>query len=374
MIADVVVFSLERWDEIWRRNQFIVRELLDLWPDARFLFVAPPVDVRIEKRPVRASLREIQAGRLWQLTPSKWLPRVAGPFADRSLYGQVDHACAALGFDQPALWVNDSVYAFYPDTGRLPTVYDITDDWLLLSIRPRDRRRRELREARLMNRAHGIVVCSRQLARSRGSVRTVHHVGNAVDIVRYQTPMPRPHDMPSGPTAVYVGTLQDDRLDIDLITALADQDLDCTSVLIGPDCLNASSRRRLSSRANVRILGPRPYQDVPGYLQHASVLIVPHRLSPFTESLDPIKAYECEAVGVVTVATPVAGFEESRRNIRIAPPTEWVSEVRRALVDAPETQPCATLPTWRERALLFSEVLEQAISDRLAPQGLQEGV
>ena len=49
---------------------------------------------------------------------------------------------------------------------------------------------------------------------------------------------------------------------------------------------------------------------MPGYLQHADVVIVPHVVSPFTESLDPIKAYECLAVGRPTVATPVPGFRE----------------------------------------------------------------
>ena len=49
-------------------------------------------------------------------------------------------------------------------------------------------------------------------------------------------------------------------------------------------------------RPNVHLLGARPYEDVPAYLQHADVVIVPHRVSPFTESLDPIKAYECLAI------------------------------------------------------------------------------
>ena len=39
-------------------------------------------------------------------------------------------------------------------------------------------------------------------------------------------------------------------------------------------------------------------------------MIVPHLVNPFTESLDPIKAYECLAAGRPTVATPVAGFRD----------------------------------------------------------------
>ncbi len=53
-----------------------------------------------------------------------------------------------------------------------------------------------------------------------------------------------------------------------------------------------------------------PTADVPAYLQHADVVIVPHLVSPFTESLDPIKAHECLAIDTPTVATPVPGFRE----------------------------------------------------------------
>ena len=45
------------------------------------------------------------------------------------------------------------------------------------------------------------------------------------------------------------------------------------------------------------------YEVVPSYLQHADVISIPHVVSPFTESLDPIKARECVAVGTPTVAT-----------------------------------------------------------------------
>ncbi len=66
------------------------------------------------------------------------------------------------------------------------------------------------------------------------------------------------------------------------------------------------------------MLGPRAYADVPAYLQHADIVIVPHLVTPFTESLDPIKAYECLAIETPTVATPVAGFRELAASIRVA--------------------------------------------------------
>ena len=44
-------------------------------------------------------------------------------------------------------------------------------------------------------------------------------------------------------------------------------------VLVGPDSLSASSSQRLRA-VGAAVLGARPYTAVPGYLQHADVLVV----------------------------------------------------------------------------------------------------
>jgi hypothetical protein len=71
---DLVVLSLEDWDDIWRRNQFLVDELLKLSPARRVLFVEPASDVlhamRTRTVPPRPGLRQItDDGRLWALRP-----------------------------------------------------------------------------------------------------------------------------------------------------------------------------------------------------------------------------------------------------------------------------------------------------------------
>src|SRR5205814_7982737 len=128
----------------------------------------------------------------------------------------------------------------------------------------------------------------------------------------FRRPRPRPADLPNGLVALYVGSLHEARLDVELVGDLARSLPQANIVLVGPNSLGAESRRLLSAETNVYLLGPRPYRDVPAYLQHAEVIIVPHRVTPFTESLDPIKAYECLADATPTVATHVAGFLEHR--------------------------------------------------------------
>ena len=114
-----------------------------------------------------------------------------------------------------------------------------------------------------------------------------------------------------GREVVYVGTLHGDRLDVGLCEAWRARSADAAhSCWSGPNALPAAEHARLA-RAGVMLLGPRTRDEVIAYLQHADVLVVPHVVTAFTDSLDPIKLYEYQAVGRPVVSTAVAGFREA---------------------------------------------------------------
>jgi hypothetical protein len=184
-----------------------------------------------------------------------------------------------------------------------------------------------------------------------------------VDVDHLRRPQPRPADLPPAPVAVYLGSLHESRLDVELVAEMAGAHPSLNIALVGPDGLAVESSRRLSSFTNVHLLGPRSYSEVPGYLQHASVIVVPHVVSPFTESLDPIKAYECLAMDAPTVATPVAGFREHPTEFHLAAREDFVRQVAEILEHpgpARRQQP----PSWHERARAFEAVLLRAASPR----------
>jgi glycosyltransferase involved in cell wall biosynthesis/GT2 family glycosyltransferase len=367
--AGIIVCSLEAWDQVWRRNQFLVRELLAADPNRRVLFVEPAHDVvhewrrRSGRRHVSGLRPLAEDGRIVRLEPRKVWPRILGPFADRSLRRQVVTAAAAVGFTRPDLWINDPSYAGLVDATDWPATYDVTDDWTKAGGPGRLRERVERREARLLDRAGSVVVCSDQLAGSRRQARPdLVVIPNAVDVAHLSRPRSRPADLPAAPVAVYMGTLHEDRLDVDLVARLASSRADLAIALIGPDSLSGSSRAALASHTNVHLMGPRPYAEVPGYLQHADVLVVPHVRSAFTESLDPIKAYECVAVGRPTVATPVAGFRDLGGSVVVAEPAAFLSAVDDALRGAPPLEPVDrdAVPSWSARAVAFAAALVAA--------------
>lgn len=369
-LRELVVCSLEPWDAIWRRNQHLVAELLRIEPHLRVLFVEPPADVAhaaLTERQLRVGRRlrrpgETDRPRLALVQPTKLLPRLAGPASDGLLFHAVVRAARRLGFSAPLLWVNDLAYAgLLPLTGW-PALYDVTDDWLSASCSERERHRRYRNEALLLQRAATVVACSPRLAADKGRARPVQLVTNGVDAERFREPAPRPGDLPTGPTAVYLGTLHEDRLDVALCEELARRlSTNATLVLIGPDALQPASRALLAATDRIAILGARPHEAVPAYLQHADVLVVPHVCTPFTESLDPLKAYEYRAVGRPVVTTPVAGFRGHGTPVTLAEPAGFADAVVSALRTGPPPPAVLPapddLPTWRQQAAAMRDAL-----------------
>lgn len=287
--------------------------------DLRVLFVEPaadPLHDLVSRRRPRGGMAPQAVpgyhGRLLRFRAVKLLPRRLDKRADERLARAVQRAAASADMREPVLWLNDPGAAPLARTTGWPTLYDITDDWLAADRAPAELERLQRDEGWLLANATAVVACSPELVRRKAPLRPgpIQLIPNAVDVDAYRISKPRPADLPDS-AAVYVGTLHTDRLDVALCesTAAALRGHG-TLVLVGPNALSADDTKRLES-AGVVILGARPHDEVIGYLQHADVLIVPHVVTPFTESLDPIKLYEYAAVGRPVVATPVAGFRDA---------------------------------------------------------------
>lgn len=376
-MTDLVVISLEAWDEVWRRNQHLVAGLLRADPELRVLFVEPPADplhdVAIRRVP-RFGARPRQVAseptdRLWTMRPVKLLPRRIDRGADRRLATSVVRTAARLGMPRPLLWINDPRAAVLASRTAWPTLYDMTDDWLVADRPPEERQRLAQGERTLLEAADEVVACSPELVRRKSPDRRgrpIELIRNAVDTEAYRRPHARPHDLPSGACAVYVGTVHADRFDVDLCVATAERlGRAVTTVLVGPLLLDASTTARLSA-AGVVLLGQRPHDEVVAYLQHAAVLIVPHRIDAFTDSLDPIKLYEYQAAGRPVVTTAVAGFRDADDpRIVVAEASDFADAVLRGVAAGPsESVESTPLADWSDRVAEMRAVIARL--DRVA--------
>jgi len=373
-IGDVVVLSLERWDDLWRRNQYLVAELCRADPGARVLFVEPAADPlhRLSRRGLPRPGRGLRAapavdgiapGRLLLHEPTKWLPRKVDPRVDDRLARGVERAARRAGLRRPVLWVNDPSGAAVVRRTGWPALYDVTDDWLAADRSPAEHARLVDDERTLLDRCAEVTVCSAGLVARKGAQRAVTLVTNGVDLDRYRDPYPRPADLPAGRVALYVGTVHPDRFDVPLLleTARALHGR-ARVVLVGPVVDLSPAEHADLARAGVVQLGPRPWTAVPAYLRHADVLLVPHVVDAFTDSLDPIKLYEYRAVERPVVSTPVAGFRDDP-GVRVGDAATFPALVVAALDDAAPPRedrldtPPPDVPTWRGQARLMRDAL-----------------
>lgn len=373
---ELVVISLEPWDRVWRRNQHLLAGLLLADPSLRVLVVEPAQDpvhrLRSGSAPrVGRGLRRgphiggVAVDNLWLLEPTKPLPRRVDSHQDERWAKQVEQAATRLGFTHPTLWANDPHGALVLERTGWPTLYDITDDWLQADRDAVTLARLTTHEATLMDRAAEVVVCSPSLVATKSKQRPVTLIHNAVDAAVTARPTARPEDLPPGSVAVYVGTLHSDRLDVRLCEQTAESIRDLgTLVLVGPDALTDRERERLDAAGVVR-LGAKDRRLVPAYLQHADVLVVPHVVDDFTDSLDPIKLYEYRAVGRPVVSTPVAGFREAADGrLQVVAAEDFTAAVS-SLLPATDSYPYGAetdVPTWAGRVTEMQSVLDRLAS------------
>jgi glycosyltransferase involved in cell wall biosynthesis len=272
-----------------------------------------------------------------------------------------------LRWDRPALWINDPRWAHLLASTDWRSLYDITDDWVQADRAAPEHDRLAAFDAELLTRCDEVVVCSPALVRSKGTSREVTLIRNAVDVDRYRSVYGRPADLPNAPIALYAGTLHEDRLDVELVIATARRLAETGGrlVLVGPNALTAQNTARLELSPAVVVLGSRPKDAIPAYLQHANALIVPHIIDGFTDSLDPIKLYEYLAVGRPIVSTAVAGFREQERvpGVLVAGGDGFADAVVEALSGWLPTVVRDGVPDWSDRGDEMSAVIRRLFAE-----------
>ena len=331
--GDIIFVSIENWDEVWRRNQFFVSEFARRAPGQRILFVGLDTDVTNDIRRGRlTALRDAlsRGGRLrpapdfpnvFLLNAVKWLPNTltAGrKFNEWVFRRQVRAACRELGIERPLLWINPQ-YAEHMvgRMGERASVYDITDDWAQLTQNEGSRLRVIADDAALCRKADAVIVCSEHLYKlKRPLTDNLHLIMNGVDAAHYRRvldgdgPLPAETAQWQRPVFGYTGTVHPDRVDVELIRELALKMTHGTLALVGPNMLREQDMARLHDLPNVVLTGAVPYTRLPDYMRAFDVSITPHKMTPFTESLNPIKLWEYLAAGKPIVSTDVAGFRD----------------------------------------------------------------
>ncbi len=222
------------------------------------------------------------------------------------------------------------------------SVFSGTDDFVagaeLMGI-PEARLRRQ--ETRNLEAAAVVVAVSEHLAEKwRAPGHAVAVIPNGVDDELFAgvDALPFPADVElTGPIVGLVGHLSN-RIDIELLEALAVRDL--ALLLVGPRQASFETDRidRLIARPNVQWVGAKPFAELPSYLRAIDVGITPYPDTPFNRGSFPLKTLEYLAAGRDVVATDLPSVRALDTDlIRIASDRDqFVAQVGAALA-APRT-------------------------------------
>ena len=359
-MRDLVFVSLEPWNAIWRRNQFLCAQLAERFPSMRLLFVERPLFApaiwKTGKRVPTFSrrLRRIEGfSNLRAFTPVRPLPNpLPGGRAwnEASMTSQIVRAISVAGLRDPLLWLNPFDFGFLiGSVSERGVIYDITDDWELAAPNLTEQTRIHNLDRQLCQRADLTIVCSGALFDSRRAVaKRLLLLPNGVDASHYRDlsdrdcrarghfdqdgtfhcdeeipsiPSRGPLDTAGWPRPVfgYTGSLHPERIDLELVKALARAFPQGRVVLIGPNHFGGDTlERELKGFPNVVAPGAVAYSSIPDVMAGFDVCIVPHQRSEFVESLNPIKLWEFLAAGKPIVSADVAGFRDYPGLVRLA--------------------------------------------------------
>jgi UDP-galactopyranose mutase len=139
----------------------------------------------------------------------------------------------------------------------------------------------------------------------------IHPFPSSVDVAHFATARAHiadPADQAGlpAPRLGFYGVL-DERLDLDLLAALADARPQWSIVMVGP--VVKISEDDLPRRANIHYLGNKSYDDLPSYLANWDVALMPFAINEATRFISPTKTPEYLAAGRPVVSTPIVDVE-----------------------------------------------------------------
>ncbi|RZJ40856.1 MAG: glycosyltransferase, partial [Brevundimonas sp.] len=205
----------------------------------------------------------------------------------------------------------------------------------------------------------------------------IHPFPSSVDRPHFEQARVQRAGTGGNPRLGFYGVI-DERMDLDLIAAVADARPDWTLVMVGP--VVKISEDDLPRRGNIEYLGARAYDDLPAALAGWDVALMPFAINDSTRFISPTKTPEYLAGGRPVASTPIRDVERHYGGlaaVRIAdtpdafiaacdaalalargPSTDWLAEIDVALADL----------SWDRTQLRMSAHLERVHARRIAAQ------
>ena len=298
---------------------------------------------------------------------ARWLNR-------RALRWGLQRVVRRLGFRDPVTWT------FEPASGEVAgslgegaLVYHCVDEFS--EFTGTDKAAILELERQLMRKSDCVIVSSDRLYQNKQSHNpNTFLVTHGVDVAHFRKACDPTTEVPSEilalkkPVIGFFGLIAD-WVDLELIRFLAESRKDWSFVLIGKSTTDTDAINRL---ANVHLLGPRPYQDLPGYAKGFDAAILPFAVNELTLAANPLKLREYMAAGLPVVATAIPEAEKLSGLLRIGRDKPGFLAQLQEIIDSGTTGPQMSISrqmdveSWDEKVEQLSRIFMEASREKRA--------
>ncbi|MFC7535838.1 UDP-galactopyranose mutase [Sphingomonas sp. GCM10030256] len=327
----LVCFSHLRWEFVFQRPQHLMSRFAKAMPVVVWeepIPAAPGEGPSLDARPAK------NMPNLTVVTPR--LPEGLDVEAQRTvLRGLLDNYAATLPGKLIRWYYTPMMLPFSRHLDAVATVYDCMDELSAFRFAPQELL--EL-ESELLEAADVVFTGGYSLYEAKkkrhGNVHPFpssvdrHHFGKA------RTGIADPADQTAiaRPRFGFYGVI-DERIDLDLLAAVADARPDWQIVMVGP--VVKIGEDELPRRPNIHYPGGKSYDELPAYLANWDVAMMPFAINEATRFISPTKTPEYLAAGRPVVSTPIKDVKrhyEKLSGVQIAgTPEQFVEACDRAL-------------------------------------------
>lgn len=305
-VPHIVVFSHLRWNFVFQRPQHLLSRLARRHP---VVFIEEPV-------------RRDEAAWLERTSPCAGV-EVLRPHTPIDAFGFHDDQLSLLepmiaswldeqGIDDYVCWLyTPMALPLLQELRPRAVIYDCMDELSAFKGAPRQMKQRE---TALMKRAELVLTGGPGLYESKRPMHdNVLCLPSAVDARHYDATRARADEGAMARAQALQGAIPeprlgffgviDERLDIELVAALADAEPQWQIVMVGP--VVKIDPASLPQRPNLHWLGQQSYEILPQIVADWTVCLMPFAMNESTRFISPTKTLEYMAAGKPVVSTPI---------------------------------------------------------------------